>query len=147
MAQPIPFHVTQKPPANLEHLVKAPAEHADALIAAYELLQLLHDKGVLSLLRGLVGAGDELAGIITKSIDSPNAIRAFRNFLLLTKSFSAIRPEVLSRLVDAIQNAIGPKKAKRAPGLLHLLWRLRSENSRHVAAVGLDLVEAVGKSL
>src|SRR4051812_43239670 len=98
MAQPIPFHLAQKSPANLEHLAKAPAEHADALIAAYELLQLLHDKGVLSLLRGLVGAGDELAGMITKSIDSPNAVRAFRNFLLLAKSFSAIRPEVVSRL-------------------------------------------------
>lgn len=147
MAQPIAFQVAQKPPANLEHLAKAPAEHADALIAGYELLQLLHDKGVLSLLRGLVGAGDELAGIITKSIDSPNAIRAFRNFLLLTESFSAIRPEVLSGLVDAFQNAIESKQAKKAPGLLHLLWRLRSENSRRAAAVGLDLVEAVGNSL
>ena len=147
MAQPIAFQVAQKPPANLEHLAKAPAEHADALIAAYELLQLLHDKGVLSLLRGLVGAGDELAGIITKSIDSPNAIRAFRNFLLLTESFSGIRPEVLSRLVDAFQNSIESRKPEKAPGLLHLLWRLRSENSRLAAAVGLDLVEAVGNSL
>src|SRR3954454_20834298 len=118
MAQPIPFHVSQKPPANLDHLGKAPAEHADALIASYELLQLLHDKGVLSLLRGLVGAGDEIAGIITKSIDSPNAIRAFRNFLLLTKFFSGINPEVQSGLGDAINNTTGGKKAKKAPGLI-----------------------------
>src|SRR4051812_25958952 len=145
MAQPIPFHVPQKRSANLEHLAKAPTEHADALIAAYELLQLLHDKGVLSLLRGLVGTGDELAGIITGSIDSPNAICAFRNFLLLTKLFSAIDPEVLGRLIDAIQNVTGRKKAKATPRLLHLLRRLRSENSRHAAAVGLDLLEALGK--
>jgi uncharacterized protein YjgD (DUF1641 family) len=147
MAQPIPFHVTQKPAANLEHLANAPAEHADALLAAYDLLQLLHDKGVLSLLSALVGAGDEIAGIVTRSIDSPNAIRAIRNFLLLTKFFSGIPPEVLSSLVDVVQTATEHKKAKAAPGLLSLLWRLRNENSRHAAAVGLDLLEAVGKSL
>ncbi len=145
MAQPIPFHVPQKPVANLEHLGKAPAEHADAVIAAYELLQLLHDKGILSLLRGFVGAGDEIAGIITKSIDSPNAIRGFRNFLLLTNFFSRMPPEVLSSFVDAI-HATGRNKAQNAPGLLHLLWRLRSENSRRAASVGLDLLEAAGKS-
>src|SRR3954471_16348261 len=103
MAQPVPFHVPQKPVANLEHLGKAPAEHADAVIAAYELLQLLHDKGVLSLLRGFFGAGDEIAGMVTKPMDSPNAIRAFRNFFLLTKFFSGIHPEVLSSLGNSIR--------------------------------------------
>ncbi len=147
MAQPIAFHVPLKPAVTFEHLAKAPAEHADALIAAYELLQLLHDKGVLSLLRGALGAGDELAALLTKSMDSPNAIRGFRNFLLLTEFFSAISPDVLTGVVDAVHNASGRTKAAKAPGLLHLLWRLRSENSRHAAAVGLDLVEAVGKGL
>src|SRR4051794_23455726 len=147
MAQPIPFHVPQKTAANLEHLGKAPAEHADALLAAYDLLQLLHDKGVLSLLHGLIGAGDEIAGIVAKSMDAPAAIRAVRNFLLLTTFFSSIHPEVLSSLVDAVHNATSRQKAKKAPGVLHLLWRLRSENSRHAAAVGLDLLEAVGKGL
>src|SRR3954463_10214420 len=117
MAQPIPFHVPQKPPATLEHLGKAPAEHADALLSAYELLQLPHDKGVLSLLRGFLGAGDQITGLVTESMDSPNAIRGLRNFFLLTKYFSGIHPEVLSSLGNSIHNATGPGKAKKAPGL------------------------------
>src|SRR5258708_23298304 len=66
MAQPIAF----LPPANhtasnAERLRNAPAEHAEALLSAYELLHLLHDRGALNLLPGLAGSGDELIPTIT----------------------------------------------------------------------------------
>jgi hypothetical protein len=49
MAEPIVFHVPAKStPPNLEKLRNAPAEHADAILSAYELLQLLHDRGAES---------------------------------------------------------------------------------------------------
>ena len=37
--------------------------------------------------------------------------------------------------------------ATRAPGVLQLLRRAGSENSRHAIAVTLDLLESVGKAL
>ena len=78
MAQPITFHATAKPePANIERLRNAPAEHADALLSAYELLQLLHDQGVLNLLRGLVGGGDALIGTIATAVNTPNRFAPF----------------------------------------------------------------------
>src|SRR5947209_270480 len=96
MAQPIAFRVPENiKPANLERLRNAPAEHADALLSGYELLQILHDRGVLNLLRGLVGGGDALIGTIAAAADTPDAIRAIRNFLLLTKFFASIPPDVL----------------------------------------------------
>ena len=61
MAEPIAFHAPAKSTlANLENLRNAPAEHAEAILSGYELLQLLHDRGVLNLLRGMVGGGNEL---------------------------------------------------------------------------------------
>ena len=63
MAQPIAFHAPAKPAhPNMERLQSAPMEHAEALLSAYELLQLLHDRGVLNLLRGVVASGDEVIG-------------------------------------------------------------------------------------
>ena len=148
MAQPIVFHTPEKrTPPNLEKLRDAPAEHADAILSGYELLQLLHDRGVLNLLRGLVGAGDELIGAITTAVDTPESIRAIRNFLLLTKFFANIPPDVLNSLVETVSAGAEREKAHKAPGLLSLLWRLRNENSRHAAAVGLDLIEGMGKGL
>jgi hypothetical protein len=81
MAQPIAFHAPAKPaPANMERLRNAPAEHAEALLSGYELLQLLHDRGVLNLLRGLVAGGDQLIGTIAAALDTPESIRAIRNW-------------------------------------------------------------------
>ena len=148
MAQPIVFHppVTAAP-TNLERLRNASAEHADALLSGYELLQLLHDRGVLNLLRGLVGGGDALIGTITAAVDTPESIRAIRNFLLLTKFFANIPPDVLNSLAETVSVGAQREKAHKAPGLLRLLWRLRNEDSRHAAAVALDLLEGLGKGL
>jgi hypothetical protein len=53
----------------------------------------------------------------------------------------------LSSLVQTTVEGAQREKAHRAPGLLHLLRRLASENSRHAMAVALDLLESVGKGL
>src|SRR5216684_6815308 len=112
MAQPIAFHAPVKPaPANLERLRNAPAEHAEALLSGYELLQLLHDRGVLNLLRGLVGGGDALIGTIAAAVDTPESIRAVRNFLLLTKFFASIPPDILSSLVETVSAGAEREKA------------------------------------
>jgi uncharacterized protein YjgD (DUF1641 family) len=148
MAQPIAFHApAEAAPTNMERLLTAPEEHAEAVLSAYELLQLLHDRGVLNLLRGVVDAGDELISTITKAVDTPESIRAIRNFILLTKFFGSIPPDVLISLVDTVSAGAQREKAHKAPGLLQLLWRLRNEGSRHAAAVALDLLEGFGKGL
>jgi uncharacterized protein YjgD (DUF1641 family) len=147
MAQPIAFHPPARQATHAERLREAPAEHAEALLAAYDLLQLLHDRGVLNLLRGAVGAGDELAATVTAALDTPESVRAMRNFLLLTKFFAGIPPDVLQSLVGTVRTGAERERARKAPGLLRLLWRLRNENSRHAVAVALDLLEGLGKGL
>ncbi|HYZ86007.1 MAG TPA: hypothetical protein VE621_16470, partial [Bryobacteraceae bacterium] len=87
MAEPIAFEFSARhSPSNSEKkLQEAPLEHAEALLSAMQLLQALHDRGVLSLLRGLVDAGDDVIGIATKAIDTPEAIRGIRNLVLMTQ--------------------------------------------------------------
>jgi uncharacterized protein YjgD (DUF1641 family) len=148
MAQPIssiPPH--QNGIAADRHLRQALDDHADAIRSGLELLQLLHDRGVLDLLRGLVGAGDQLVDTLTAAVDNPESLRAIRNFLLLTKLFASIPPDVLNSLVQTTVEGAQREKAHRAPGLLHLLRRVSSENSRHAMAVTLDLLENAGKAL
>jgi uncharacterized protein YjgD (DUF1641 family) len=148
MAQPIPLTVTPRnEPDSLERLDDALRNHTAAILSALQLLQLLHDRGVLDLVRGLVGAGDQLAGMATAAIDSPDSVRAIRNFILLTKFFASIPPDVLSSLVKTAMQGAEREKSQEAPGLLQLLRRMNSENSRHAIAVSLDLLESVGKGL
>ncbi len=141
MAQPIPLLLSSSPRTDTTD------KHSEAVASTLELLQLLHDRGVLELLRGLVGAGDQVIELLTGAINSPDSLRAIRNFMLLTKFFGSIPPEVLSSLVRTVEEGADREKAHRAPGVLHLLWRLRNENSRHAVAVMLDLLEGMGKGL
>jgi uncharacterized protein YjgD (DUF1641 family) len=148
MAQPIPFTPTPARAADsAERLAEALDKHTDALISALELVQLLDDRGVLNLLRGLVGAGDQIVGILTTAAGAPESLRGMRNFILLTKFFASVPPEVLDSLVRPASQGAEREKAQRAPGLLQLLRRAGSENSRHAMAVTLDLLESVGKAL
>jgi uncharacterized protein YjgD (DUF1641 family) len=148
MAQPISLLPPHQNGAGADrHLRDSPHQHADAILSALELLQLLHERGVLDLLRGMVGAGDQLVGTVTAAVDTPESLRAIRNFILLTKFFGSIPPDVLNSLAQTALRGANREKASRAPGMLHLLRRLRSENSRHAIAVTLDLLESVGKGL
>ena len=76
MAQPIPLELpTRDPRAELQfRLQTAPVEHAEALLAAYEVLQGLHDRGVLELLRGTLGSGDKLLEIVVEAAKTPESI-------------------------------------------------------------------------
>ena len=140
MAQPIPLLLPNRIASGVDG-------HADALQSALELLQLLHDRGILDLLRGMAGAGDKLVDTVTAAVDTPESLRAIRNFILLTKFFGTVPPDVLSSLVRTVMEGAEREKEHKAPGMLQLLRRLTSEDSRHAMAVTLDLLESVGKAL
>jgi hypothetical protein len=80
-------------------------------------------------------------------VDTPESIRAIRNFLLLTKFLENIPPDFLTILADTVNAGAKREKAQKASGVLRLLWRLRSEDNRHAASVALDLVEGLGNGL
>jgi uncharacterized protein YjgD (DUF1641 family) len=137
MAQPIAF--VPKPGHE--------SKHADAIDSALELLQLLHDRGVLDLLRGLVGAGDQVVDMLSAALSSPEAIRGMRNFLLLTKFFATIPPDILSGLVKTATDGAERMQTGEAPTLLQLMRRFNSEDSRRALSVFADLLEGAGKRI
>ena len=88
MARPIPLQVAPRDPQReLDvRLQEAPSRHAEALLAAYEVLQGMHDKGVLELARGTLGGGEKILGEFVAVASGPEAIRAFRNWRLASRS-------------------------------------------------------------
>jgi len=148
MARPIAFVPSPRDGTGSgENLSRAADEHAAAIQSSLELLQLLHDRGVLNLLRGVVGAGDQLAEMAAGGVSTPEAIRAIQNFILLTKFFGSIPPDVLNSLVQTVKAGAEKERDREAPSLFQLLRRLGSRDGRYALGVALDLVEAVGKGL
>src|SRR5258708_33993996 len=108
MAQPIPLQIPPRNPraelqSRLEH---APEEHAEAVLAAYEVLQELHNRGVLEIMRGGLAASDELLQKVVDNAKKPEPIRAIRNLFLLTRILGSLEPEWLEGVVQAIPERI-----------------------------------------
>lgn len=151
MAQPIPL---QLPPRDRQRelnvlLQQAPEKHAEALLAAYEVLQGMHDQGVLELMRGTLGGGDKVLQQIVTVASGPEAIRASRNLLLLVKALAEIEPSLLSDVTRALPKALSQADADetRPPGLFKLLSTFLNRDFRRGLAAANDLLIAFGKNL
>jgi uncharacterized protein YjgD (DUF1641 family) len=130
-------------------LENAPAEHAEALLAAYEVLQALHEQGVLDILRGALSAKDRILETIVTTANTPEAIRAIRNLLFWRQILGSIEPEWFKGLFQAIPEGIAQATAERDKpvGLWRLFRRFRSKDSLRAIAAALDFMEAFGRHL
>ena len=151
MAQPIPLHLAPRDPReeiNLR-LQQAPQDHAEALLAAYEALQALHDRGVLELMRGALGGGEKILEQVVAVASGPEAIRTTRNLLLLATTLGEIEPALLSDLTRAIPRALVQANAEESkpPGLFKLMSTFWNRDFRRGLAAFNDLLVAFGKNL
>jgi uncharacterized protein YjgD (DUF1641 family) len=150
MARPITLEIPPRDPAHelRVRLEAAPAKHGEALLAGYEVLQALHEQGVLDILRGAVSARDEIVEIAGTAADTPEAVRAIRNLLILTRLLGAMEPDRLREFVQPLSDGVAQATAKREPvGLWGLLRRFRSQDSLRAMAAGVDVLEAIGRHL
>jgi len=151
MARPIPLHLA---PQDLQRdlnlrLQQAPSKHAEALLAGYEVLQGLHDHGVLELLRGTLGGSEKVLEQMVAIASGPEAIRASRNLLLLVQTLAEIEPHLLGDLTRAIPKALVQANAeeRRPPGLFKLLSTFWNRDFRRGLAAFNDLLVEFGRNL
>ena len=150
MARPIVFHpASVDPRVELQtRLQTAPAEHTEAILAAYEVLQGLHDRGLLDLLRGALGSGDKLLEIAVAAGESSGSIRATRNLLLLTKMLGAIDPEDLQVFTQTVPLALRAAARRSEPaGFWKLLMGFRKKDVRRGMSAVQALLETLGQTL
>lgn len=114
-----------------EQLLQAPAEHAEALLEAYELLQQLHDRQILALMRGSLAAGDKLVEAATHAADLPASVATLRNIVILGKALGAIDPAVTRALAAAVTETMDASpRESQPPSLLSLLGRFGRKEVR-----------------
>ena len=151
MAQPIPLEVPPRNPrAELRsRLEQAPEEHAEAVLAAYEVLQELHNRGVLEIMRSALAASDEILEMVVDNVRTPEAIRAIRNLLFWRQILGSIEPEWFKGLFQAIPEGIAQATAEREQpvSFLRLLQRLIHKDSLRALAAAFDFLQAFGRHL
>jgi uncharacterized protein YjgD (DUF1641 family) len=151
MARPIPLELPKRDPRQELHsrLEQAPVDHAEAVLASFEVLQGLHNQGVLELLRGMLGGGDKILEIVVQATKTPEAVRGIRNLLIMTKVLGSIEPELLEKFAQAVPDAlVGTSKAELTEplGFWGVLKIFGSKNLRRGLAVVNNLLEAWGRN-
>jgi uncharacterized protein YjgD (DUF1641 family) len=149
MAQPIRLEFSPRDPrVELQsRLQNAPLQHAEALLSGYELLQRLHDRGVLDLLRGALGSSDKVIEIIVDAAKTPEAIIATRNLLILSKVMFCLEPELLENIAKAVPNSLAWAKEQKPLSLWQMLKKMFCQDTRRALSTMLGVFESFGKSL
>lgn len=148
MAEPIRNYTPQRDVREelRRKLERAPADHAAAVLAAYELLQEAQDHGVLDTLRGAIGASGALIGKVSEYANTPEGVRLLRNLLAAGSLFGELDPEILHSAVTAIShNRQGT--ISRSSSVLRTLQRLTGSNSRRALAAVAEFLESFGAAL
>src|SRR5712672_152869 len=149
MAQPIRLEF---PPRDVRaelqtRLQNAPLQHAEALLSGYDLLQRLHDRGVLDLLRGGLGSSDKVLSIVVDATKTPEAIIAARNLLILSKVVFTLEPELLENIAQAVPNSLTQARDQKPLSIWQMLKKMCSQDTRRALSAMLGVIESFGKSL
>jgi uncharacterized protein YjgD (DUF1641 family) len=151
MAQPIPFETPlYDPRATLRaRLERAPEQHAEAVLAAYDILGLLHERGVLDIVRSGLAASDELLDMAVGAASTPETGRAIRNLLFWQGVLGRIEPAWFQGIFQAIPDGLAVVTARRDEpvGLWRLLRRAISRDSLRGLTAGIDFIESFGRHL
>jgi uncharacterized protein YjgD (DUF1641 family) len=150
MAPPVPFKpVIQSNPREdkTKRIENAQLEHRDAVLAAYDLLQKLHDSGTLDLLRGAAAARDALLNQLALVLDTPEAVMALRNLIMMVKALAGIDPGFLRETLEGIAQAATEKTIGDPPSLWELIKRLRTKNTRRGLAAAVGVLEGLGRTI
>src|SRR5205807_7070215 len=151
MAQPIPLEILPRNPRAefRSRLEDAPEQHAEAVLAAYEVLQELHDRGVLEIVRGALAASDDILEKVVDNTKTPEAIRAIRNLLFWRQILGSIEPEWFKGIFQAIPEGIAQATAQREQpvSFFGLLRRLTNKDSLRGLAAAIDFLQAFGRHL
>ncbi len=143
MAKLVDFR-TFTPEDSREDLVRrlqeAPKEHAEALLAGYDLLRRLHEKGIIDLLNGLLSAGDTVVERVADVISSKEAVTALRMALIFGNLLTSIDPDKLHAVISSAEK-------DEPPSMMSIAKQAISKDARRGMAAAVGLLTVLGATL
>jgi uncharacterized protein YjgD (DUF1641 family) len=123
----------------IRRVEQAPIEHAEAVLGAYDLLQRLHEKGLLDLLNVLLSAGDTVVNHVVDVVSSNELVTVLRIGLIFSNLLSSIDADALHAVVAGA--------SKETPSFLALGKQAASKDARRGLATAVGLLNVLGAAL
>jgi uncharacterized protein YjgD (DUF1641 family) len=144
MAKPVPYRVFT-PPDSREELKRkidaAPAEHAEAILSSYRLLEEAHESGTLELLRGALAAQDSIINHVVGLVSEPEMMNGLRNLIVFGKVLGNINNQTIETAIDGDDKV---KRRRAPPSLFTLVSRMNTPDARRGIEVAVGLLAALG---
>ncbi len=151
MAEPIRTYTPRRDVREelRRRIESAPLDHAEALLATYQLLQEAQDHGVLDMLRGAVGAGEAFISKASEYANTPEGIRVMRNLLAMIRVLGELDPVLLDAAAKALSGSHrnAEEEDLQVPPLLRSLRMLTGPGSRRALAAVAKFSESFGGAL
>jgi uncharacterized protein YjgD (DUF1641 family) len=142
MAAPVEFRTFTPENSRLDlqrRIANVSREHAEAILESCELLQRLHDCGVLALANGLLSSGTTVTAKVTDVVSSEPAVTALRLGLIFGN---------LATSIDAnrVHQLIADPKSK-PPSWWQILRLAFTKETRRTLGFTLGLLNVVGAAM
>jgi uncharacterized protein YjgD (DUF1641 family) len=142
MAAPVEFRTFTPENSRLDlqrRIANVSREHAEAILESYELLQRLHDCGVLALANGLLSAGPTVTAKVTDVVSSEPAVTALRLGLIFGNLATSID-------ANSVHQLIADPKSK-PPSWWQILRLAFTKETRRTLGFALGLLNVVGAAM
>jgi putative oxidoreductase len=142
MAQPVEFRKFTPQDSRgdlMRRLQDAPEDHAEALLSLYDLLEKLHEKGLIDTADGLLSASTTVVDRLVDVVSSKQAVSALRMGLMLANLLETIDINQVHSLLTASEG--------KPPSLLRLGRDALSEDARRGLSAGVGLLSVFGAAL
>ena len=142
MAAPVEFR--KFTPRNsrddlIRRLEQAPEAQAEALLSAYDLLQRMHEKGLIDVANGLLSASETVVDRVVDVVSSKQAVSALRVVLMMSNLLNSLDPNRLHALLSPSEN--------KAPSLWRIAKETMSPDARRGMAAAVGLLSVFGAAL
>jgi uncharacterized protein YjgD (DUF1641 family) len=116
-------------------LSRPPSNTPRAVLAVYDLLQRLHEKGLLDLLNGLLSAGDTVVNQLVDVVNSKEMVTALRIGLIFSNLLTLIDADALHAMIA--------EAGKETPSLLAIGKQAASKDARRGLATAVGLLNVL----
>jgi uncharacterized protein YjgD (DUF1641 family) len=136
---------------KLDRLVDDISMHSDGLKQTIELLQELHESGIMEIVVSLLRAKEKVAKIAIDQMVRPPVTNIINNGMAAAGALSEMEPTTTEKLVKSL--SIGIKKAEvgltngEKVGVFDLLKVLKDPDINRTLVFGLNLLKGMGEGL
>jgi uncharacterized protein YjgD (DUF1641 family) len=136
---------------SLESILSEVAQNKDSLLETLQLLQELHDSGILDALNSLVKAKEKVAKIAVGQMTREPVTNLINNTMAAGGALTTLDPVMTKKLMGSVAKGIekaeqGLKEDSKV-GILDLLKVLNDPDINRAIGFGLNLLKGVGEGL